>query len=492
MLFSKLLESAGLPMREFRGDAEVTEIVVDSRRCRGGSCFVAVRGVKVDAHKFIPAALSAGCSAVVCEDPSGVPEGVAVAVVDNSRVAEARLAQAILGWPSRKLTCVGVTGTNGKSTTTYLIRDILEAANLCPGLLGTLFYETGGRTVEANQTTPDALTLAAMTEEMVAAGMTHLVMEASSHALHQDRCAGLEFQVGVFTNLTGDHLDYHKTMENYLLAKQRLFEGMKSGAAAVLNLDDSASQSLAEAARASGARVIFYGLNPRADVYGRVTQADTTGTTFDLVTADKTVTIRTPLIGKHNISNCLAAAGACSALGIDLEKIASVLAGVKVVPGRLERVPVEAPFSAFVDYAHTDDAMKNVLTALRPLTKGKLTIVFGCGGDRDTSKRPRMAKVAEQLADDVYVTSDNPRTEQPGAIIEQVLAGFTPAGRKRICVQADRRKAIELALATAQAGDIVLIAGKGHEKYQDVAGVKHYFDDVEVARNTMLAAGGRA
>lgn len=489
MLLSKLLESAGVAVRQRAGDTEVTEVVADSRRCRGGSCFVAVRGAKQDAHRFIPAAVLSGCSAVVCEDASAIPSGTPVAVVDNSRVAVARLAQAVRGWPARRLTCIGVTGTNGKSTTTCLIRDILQAADFCPGLLGTLTYETGGRIVEADQTTPDPLTLADMTAEMVAAGMTHLVMEASSHALHQDRCAGLEFRVGVFTNLTGDHLDYHGTMAEYLRVKRRLFEGMTAGATAVLNLDDPASQSLVEAARAGGARVIFYGLDERAEFFGRVTRADAAGTAFDLVTPGRTVPIRTPLIGRHNVSNCLAAAGACAALGIDLEKIASVLGGVKVVPGRLERVPAAAPFSVFVDYAHTDDAMQNVLTALRPVTKRKLTIVFGCGGDRDRTKRPRMAQVAERLADEVIVTSDNPRTEQPEAIIEEILTGFSPAGRKRIHVQADRRKAIERAIGMSDAGDIVLIAGKGHEKYQIVGATKHHFDDVEVAQQMMASAG---
>ena len=496
MRLAALLESAGITLRKVQGDPEVAEVVADSRRCRPGACFVAVRGANQDAHQFIPAAVAAGCSAVVCEDASSAAPGTPLAVVENSRVAVARLAQAIRGWPSRKLTCVGVTGTNGKSTTVCLIRDILLAAGHRPALLGTIFYETGGRTVEADQTTPDPIALADMTAEMAAAGKTHLVMEASSHALHQDRCAGLEFKVGVFTNLTGDHLDYHKTMADYLLAKRRLFEGLSGDAAAVLNLDDPASESLAAAARDRKARVITYGLQPAAELYARVERLDASGTQFALVCPQETVIVRTPLIGRHNVSNCLAAAGACVAMGIDIEFVAGVLGQVKIVPGRLERVQGQRPFSVFVDYAHTDDALVNVLGALKSVTKGRLILVFGCGGDRDRTKRPRMAAVAEKLADEVIVTSDNPRTENPQAIIDEILVGFSPGALRgmgvsptRIRVQTDRRQAIASAIGMARAGDVVLIAGKGHEKYQIVGTQKHHFDDVEVAREVM--ANGR-
>lgn len=489
MLFSELLKQAGVCPVSRSADAEVTQIVADSRRCGVGSCFVAVRGAKQDGHQFIPTALKAGSSAIVCEDASNVPAGATVAVVKDARVAVARMAMAICGWPSRKLTTIGVTGTNGKSTTTCLIRDILQADHHAVALLGTLFYETGGRTLEANQTTPDPISLADMTAEMVELGKTHLVMEASSHALHQERCAGLDFKVGVFTNLTGDHLDYHKTMEEYLLAKRRLFEGLGAESTAVLNLDDPASQSLAAAARDRKARVLFYGLQPEAEFFARVRKLDAAGTVFDLVTPTRTVPVRTPLIGKHNVSNCLAAAGACAALGLNLEHVARVLEHVNIVPGRLERVPVDASFSIFVDYAHTDDALVNVLSALRPVTKGKLILVFGCGGDRDRTKRPRMAAVAEKLADEIVVTSDNPRTEQPAAIIDDILKGFSPAGLKRIHMHVDRRNAISHAVNMAGEGDILLIAGKGHEKYQIVGAEKHHFDDVEVAGESVALRG---
>ncbi len=484
MFFSDLLKSAGISALSIRGDAEITEIVADSRKARAGGCFVAVRGASEDGRKYIPAAIAAGCSAVVCDDVSAVPDGIPMANVPNTRIAVARLAQAFRGWPSRKLTTVAVTGTNGKTTTTCLIRDILLAAGHQPALLGTISYETGTRAVEANQTTPDPIALADMTAEMVAAGRTHLVMETSSHALHQDRTCGLEFRVGVFTNLTGDHLDYHKTMEEYLLAKRRLFEQLPAGGAAVINQDDPVASRLATA---TAAHVTMVGLSPAADLRARILDISAGGTKFEMTHAmtGRSAVVDSPLIGRHNVYNCLGAAGACLALGVDIQKIADVLATVKIVPGRLERVHVDAPYQVFVDYAHTDDALVNVLGALRPVTRGRIILVFGCGGDRDSTKRPRMAKVAQQMADKVFVTSDNPRTEQPAAVIEQIRAGFSADGLAKVHFEIDRRTAIEKAISSAAEGDIVLIAGKGHEKYQIFGKDKHHFDDVEVAQQVM-------
>jgi UDP-N-acetylmuramoyl-L-alanyl-D-glutamate--2,6-diaminopimelate ligase len=486
MRLGELLLSAGLTVRKCHGDADVTDVVADSRRCRAGSCFVAVHGTAQDGNRFIPAALAGGAVAVVGQDEAVLAScgAAAWAAVEDARLAVAHLAQAIRGWPARRMICIGITGTNGKTTTAHLIREILIDAGYRPAMLGTITYETGQRKIEAATTTPDPITLADLMAEMVADGRTHLVMETSSHALDQRRTAGLEFRVGVFTNLTGDHQDYHGNMPAYLAAKRRLFEGLPAEAVAVVNRDDPAGEAIASG---TAAKVCWYGLSPAADLWATIDRADASGTDFTFVQGQRRLKATTPLIGRHNVYNSLAAAAACEALGVDLGATAATLARFQRVAGRLQRVEAAAPFAVFVDYAHTDDALSNVLSALRPLTRGRLILVFGCGGDRDRTKRPRMAKVAEELADVVVITSDNPRSEPPEAIIEESLAGLTAAGRQRIVVEPDRRAAIGRAIAQAQPGDIVLIAGKGHENYQEVCGVKSHFDDVEVAAQAIGA-----
>jgi len=477
MRFADLLRAAGLEPLSIQGDADVTDVVADSRRCRAGSCFVAVRGTEADGHQYVQTAVAGGACAVVGERAPSADVG-AWAVVQDTHLAVGRLAQAIRGWPARKLTCVGITGTNGKSTVAHLVRAVLEAAGHSTGLLGTIAYETGRRKVPAGTTTPDPIALAELTGEMVAEGRTHLVMEVSSHALDQRRTAGLELQVGIFTNLSGDHLDYHHTMDEYLAAKRRLFEQLGAEATAVINRDDAAGEQMAAA---TGGRVCWYGLSPAADLWARIDRIDAAGTDFTLACGERRVTARTRLIGRHNVYNCLAAAGACVALGVELDAIAEALGTVDCVPGRLQRVEADAPFEVFVDYAHTDDALANVLSALRPVTRGRLIVVFGCGGDRDRTKRPRMARVAEELADEVVVTSDNPRREEPGAIIDEILAGMSETGRRAASVEPDRRTAIGLAVGLARAADVVLIAGKGHESYQILGEKRVHFDDVEEA-----------
>jgi UDP-N-acetylmuramoyl-L-alanyl-D-glutamate--2,6-diaminopimelate ligase len=307
-------------------------------------------------------------------------------------------------------------------------------------------------------------------------------MEVSSHALHQRRTAGVSFRVGVFTNLTGDHLDYHRTMDDYLLAKQLLFEGLDGRAVAVLNQDDPTGRRLASATRA---KVLWYGLSGASDFHARIERIDAAGTRFVLVGGGREAAVHTALIGRHNVYNCLAAAAAGAALGIELPTIARSLETVAVVPGRLQRVPVPADYQVFVDYAHTDDALDKTLSAIRPLAAGRVIVVFGCGGDRDRTKRPRMAAVAAKLADRVVVTSDNPRSEAPQAIIAEILTGLDEAGRRKTAVQADRRAAIEQAIGEARAGDIVLLAGKGHETYQIIGDRRIHFDDAEVAAEVM-------
>ncbi|MCK4601179.1 MAG: UDP-N-acetylmuramoyl-L-alanyl-D-glutamate--2,6-diaminopimelate ligase, partial [Phycisphaerae bacterium] len=375
----------------------------------------------------------------------------------------------------------------GKSTVTHLIREILTAARYKAAMLGTISYETGRRSTPAVTTTPDPVSLAEMTAEMVEAGKTHLVMEVSSHALDQRRTAGIDFSNVVLTNISGDHLDYHKTMAQYTAAKRRLFEQAGAGSSAVINRDDPSGAAFAAATEAE---VLWYGLSPAAKLRGRIERIDTAGTHFAMILGDCEVPVATPLIGRHNVLNCLAAAGACATLGVELSTVAEALAKVEYVPGRLQRVRVAAPYQVFVDYAHTDDAMENVLAALRPLTSGRVIVVFGCGGDRDRSKRPRMARIAERLADRIVITSDNPRSEDPQVIINEIVAGLSEMGRSRTDVVADRRAAIDLAIGRANASDVVLIAGKGHERYQVVGSERIDFDDIAVAAEAMRRLEG--
>ena len=488
MRFSQLLAAAEVAHRRLGRDVEVSGLSDDSRRCGPGCCFVAVRGTSADGHRHLGSAIANGAAAVVCEDPSAVANGAAAAIVADTRQAAGRLAQAMLGFPARKLTKIGVTGTNGKTTVASLIRGILDSAGHRCGVLGTISHQTGRRSVAAGNTTPGAVETAGLIAEMVQAARTHLVMEVSSHALDQDRTAGIDFDVAVFTNLSGDHLDYHGTRAEYLAAKRKLFEPLGPGAKAVINRDDERADAIAADLSAP---ITWYGLTPAAALHAVIERIDAEGTHFAMIHGGRAVPVSTPLIGRHNVSNCLAAAGAAMALGLDAETAAAGLAKVTRVPGRLERVAAAAPYQVFVDYAHTDDALKNVLGAMKPVVRdGRLILVFGCGGDRDRTKRPRMADVACRYADRIVVTSDNPRSEEPGAIIEEILVGLDAAGRKKTDVEPDRRSAIERAIGLAQPGDMVLIAGKGHEDYQIIGSKRLHFDDVEVARQAIDAREG--
>ncbi len=478
MRFSKLLDDAEIAATQRSGDTDVTGVAEDSRLCKAGTCFVAVRGTSDDGHGYIRSAVTAGSAAVVCEDAGNVPAGIAFAVVGNSRGAVGPLAQAFVGWPVRKLVSIGVTGTNGKTTVACLIESVLSAAGHRIGRLSTIGYDTGRRRLSPTTTTPDAISLAEMTAEMVQAGCTHAVIEVSSHALDQERTAGVQFQVGVFTNLSGDHLDYHKTMEAYFSAKCRLFEQLAPEAVAVINRDDPRGQGVSEI---TPARVVWYGLSAAAELRAKIQHIDEKGSRFLIIRRDEEARVITPLIGRHNILNCLAAASACLELGVDLGAVAAGLERIATIRGRLERVPADVPFQVFVDYAHTDDALANVLSGLRPLTQGRIIVVFGCGGDRDRSKRPRMAAVAERLADRILITSDNPRSEQPEKIIEDIAAGLSDAGRAKTDIVTDRRAAIAAAIDQACPADLVLIAGKGHECEQVIGDKRVHFDDVEVA-----------
>jgi len=485
MRFSQLCAEAGVRPAGSPGDAEVRRVVTDSRDVQEGDCFVAVRGTAADGHAYLSEAVAKGCAAVVCEDATAVPPDVPRALVDDTRAVVGRLAQAAAGWPCRRLAVVGVTGTNGKTTFSYLLRHVLEAAGHRTGLIGTVAYDTLDGTTQATNTTPGPVATAGMMARLVRAGATHLVMEVSSHALDQRRTDGIEFDVAVFTNLSGDHLDYHGSMSAYLAAKRRLFDSLAPPAAAVVNRDDPRADEVLAGAHA-GVRRLWYGFSSAADLYAEIDRIDATGSRFALRFAGASADVTSALVGRHNVYNALAAAGAAMALGLDLDRVAAALGEVRQVPGRLQRVAADAPFDVLVDYAHTDDALRNVLSALRPVTAGRLILVFGCGGDRDRGKRPRMARAAENGADVIVVTSDNPRGEDPADIIDEIVGGFSPTGLAKATVEPSRRDAIAAAIGAAEAGDVVLIAGKGHEDYQIIGDRRIHFDDVETARDILL------
>ncbi|MBU0718648.1 MAG: UDP-N-acetylmuramoyl-L-alanyl-D-glutamate--2,6-diaminopimelate ligase [Planctomycetes bacterium] len=481
-----LLARAGVsPMSgQSHRDIPITTITDDSRKAEPGALFVAVRGIKSDGHHYIDAAVSAGSVAVVVDRDVPVPPGVVEVRVPDSREALARLAAAYYGLRGDGgggPRLIGITGTNGKTTVAWILRSILRAAGYRVALLGTVEYELSGRRMSAPLTTPAPLELCRHLAAARDAGADYAVMEASSHALDQRRTDGLTFAAGVFTNLSGDHLDYHGSMESYWRAKRRLFELLPADAVAVVNRDDPVADLMVANI---AARVVSFGIDAvGADSRAIVKTIDSSGCVFTLRGPTVEVPVRSALVGRHNVANALAAATTAEACGISVDAICAGIEQLLAVPGRLQRVePEGCPFSVFVDYAHTDDALRNVLQTLKTLTSGRLICVFGCGGNRDHSKRPRMAEVVGQIADLAFVTSDNPRTEDPRQIIEEMLPGFRSTPRCRVEVQVDRRRAIEAAISQAQPGDTVLVAGKGHEDYQLIGDKVLHFDDVEVAR----------
>jgi UDP-N-acetylmuramoyl-L-alanyl-D-glutamate--2,6-diaminopimelate ligase len=467
----KLVESKPLEQRP--------KASCDSRKICQGDIFVAIKGTKMDGHDFIGQAVVSGARYVVTDKPTKVASAEVIETPDTA-AALGLLAQAGYDYPNKKLTSLAVTGTNGKTTTTYLVRSVISAAGNKCGLIGTVTTDLGEQKDDslASMTTPDAVELASLSAQMVAAGCSYMVTEASSHAIEQNRLAGIDFKAAAFTNLTGDHLDYHKTMDAYFAAKLKLFEKLSLDAAAVINKDDPVFEKIAPATKA---KVILYSIDSPADVTAKIISMDINGAVYDLNIFGKKVRVQTPLIGRHNISNHLAAAGLVYACGFTPEQIAAGMSKLAKVPGRLEKVPSLTDFTVLVDYAHTDDALKNVLSTLKPLCKGKLAVLFGCGGERDKTKRPRMAAVAQEFADLIYVSSDNPRSEKPLDIINDILQGFANPSADNIAVEPDRKKAIELAIKAAKSGDIILIAGKGHENYQVIGSEKYHFSDIETA-----------
>jgi len=464
---------------------KVPNICADSRLVKEGCVFVAITGTIFDGHDFIDRAAARGAKYIVADRRGAKYEisdtGCEIILVEDSAEAAAILAQASRGNPASKLTNLAVTGTNGKTTVAYLVRSVIQKAGEKCGLVGTIVYDTGLASCQADLTTPDCFAIADTQEQMVKAGSKYMVIEASSHALAQSRLAGIKFKAAAFTNLAGDHLDYHKTKAEYLNAKTKLFSSLSTDATAVLNKQSPEAKLIA---KQTEARILCYAINASADICAHIESMDINGTVFVLEHSGQSSIVKTPLLGRYNVSNHLAAAGLCLAAGFDLETIATGLSALKAVPGRLERIEGDG-ISIFIDYAHTDDALENVLSALKPFCRGTLYVVFGCGGDRDRTKRPRMARVAEQLADFVIVTSDNPRTERPADIIGEIVAGFENPDSQTIIVEPDRKKAIELAIKTAAKDDIVLIAGKGHEDYQIIGTQKFDFSDRSIAQECL-------
>ena len=478
-LVAVLNGQAALP-REW-GEREVSAVAQDSRKVVPGSLFVAVRGYHSDGHRFISQAFGRGAVAAVAEEQAVVdaPADLPVIRVADSRRALARIATRFYGEPSRRLALVGITGTNGKTTTSYLARSVIEAGGIRCGLIGTIDYRIGDRTYPAPNTTPESLDLQQLIAELVGVGAGACVMEVSSHALALGRTEGCEFRAAAFTNLTQDHLDFHGSMDAYFAAKLLLFKGLAPDAAAVVNDDDGRA---GEVTRNTRARVITTGLSERAAVRpaGPVRHG-LDGLAFPVETPAGRIELRSPLVGKHNVYNILTAVGLGVALGIGPEAISSGIASMQAVPGRMEKVEAGQPFGVVVDYAHTEDALARLLEAVREVAPKRVITVFGCGGDRDRTKRPRMGAAAAAGSDLVIVTSDNPRTEDPQAIIAEIEAGMGRAATPHVVI-ADRAAAIDAAIGSAEAGDMVVLAGKGHEDYQVLGEQKVHFDDREQAR----------
>ena len=474
------------------GNPEISGVFCRAQEVLPGGLFVAVKGFAADGHDFIDQAVVNGAVAVVCEKALSLP--VVCVPVKNSRKALAELAGAFYDHPSRAMVIVGITGTNGKTTTSYLIESILETAGYAVGVIGTINYRYGGQSFDNPVTTPESLDLQRILAQMRSGGITHVIMEISSHALDLFRVHGCAVDIGVFTNLTQDHLDYHHDMDTYWACKRKLFDEILPAASssvdkrAVINVADPKGRELAADTQLS---VLSCGQADADDLYASGMHFGLDGIAARLHTPHGVVAIHSPLVGRHNLENILNAAGVGVALGLSPETIAKGIGGLGSVPGRLESVPNPSRRYVYVDYAHTPDALENVLLAIRALTVERIICVFGCGGDRDRDKRPKMGAIAARLSDLTIVTSDNPRTESPDAIVAEIVEGVIPVCRRQydaaglslgfrekgFCVVADRREAIGVSIRASRPGDTVLIAGKGHEPYQVVGRQKRPFDD---------------
>ena len=474
MNLKQLLEGISYKVQQGTVDMEISDFQYDSRKAEKDSLFVCITGFQTDGHKYIPMALERGATALLCEHRvEQVPEGVTVLVTENNRRTLALLSDHFYGHPSAEMNVIGVTGTNGKTSTTYLMKSILDRIGRKVGIIGTIENRIGEKVLKAERTTPESKELQALLRRMKAEGVTDAVMEVSSHSLDLHRVDGIAFDVAIFTNLTQDHLDYHKTMENYQAAKGLLFE---RAAKSVINMDDAAGAYMKE--RSKG-EVLTIGVDTKADLTAENIDISADGTSFDMIWQGKSYPVQLHTPGRFSVYNALGAAGACFLLGAAAEEIAAGLTENTGVSGRFQTVRSKKGCQAVVDYAHTPDGLENVLRTAKEFVKGRLIAVFGCGGDRDRTKRPIMGEIGGSLADYCILTSDNPRTENPAAILEDVEAGIkkTDCPYEKIV---DRREAIQRAVAMKD--DIILLAGKGHETYQIFPDKTIHFDDIEEVR----------
>lgn len=461
-------------------DVEITGITNDSRRVRHGNIFVAIKGYKTNGHDFIEKSLEDGAVVIVSEKKRCLDPEVPQIIVRNSRKALSNLSCCFYDNPSQKIKVICITGTNGKTTTTFLTKSIIETAGNETGLIGTIKYQIGKRTIPAQETTPESVELQSLIADMVTSNIKFAIMEVSSHASVQRRVDDINFKSAVFTNISAEHLDYHGTISNYMDAKIRLFENLKEDAFAILNADDDLSKNFADKTKA---QILWFGIKNNADIEATICDESITNTTIKLSYSGMEIDINIPLIGLHNVYNTLASAACALSLGFELETIKKGIENVPVVPGRLESIPYKRGVNIFVDYAHTPHALESVLLTLKKLKKGRIILVFGCGGDRDKKKRPEMGKIASENSDVFWITNDNPRSEQPTSIIEDIKTGIR-SGRP-FHIQTNRHKAIEEAISEAKINDMVLIAGKGHEKYQILKDSVIPFDDKEVVKKIL-------
>ena len=478
MLLSELIK--GIRVEEVIGDVQcdIADVHIDSRRVANGHLFVAMRGTQVDGHKYIQSAIEKGAVAIVCEQlPEALTEGVVYVRVTNSEEVVGPIATAFNGDPTDKVRLIGVTGTNGKTTIATLLYNMFRAMGYKVGLVSTVCNYIDDVAIPTEHTTPDAITLNALLGRMADEGCKYVFMEVSSHSVAQHRIGGLKFAGGIFTNLTRDHMDYHKTVDNYLRAKKAFFDMLPKDAFVVTNADDKNGLVMTQNTRA---KVYTYSLRSLADFKGRILEHYFDGMLLEI----NKVEVFVQFIGKFNASNLLAVYGTACMLGKRPEEVLTILSTLRSVNGRFEALHSPAGYTAIVDYAHTPDAITNVLNAIHEVQggKGRVITVVGAGGNRDKGKRPLMAQEAVKGSDRVIITSDNPRFEEPQEIINDMLAGLTPAQRTSVLSIVDRREAIRTACMLAEKGDVILVAGKGHETYQDVQGVKHHFDDKEVLR----------
>ena len=475
MKLSKLL--AGFDTKNSFDDTEISGICYDSRKIKPGDAFVCISGFKTDGHDYAEAAVKSGAAAIIAERELEL--SVPVVLVENARSALAYVSAVFYDFPSKKFKLIGVTGTNGKTTTTFLTKYILEEAGFKVGLIGTNKNMIGDREIQAERTTPESLELAELFAEMAEEKVDYAVMEVSSHSLALNRVDYCDYDVGAFTNLTQDHLDFHETMDNYLEAKAKLFDMCKTG---IINIDDESGMQIASSC---GCVTLSYGMDRVCDVQASNAEYGGCGVDFkcDILGRVKKLHINTP--GRFSVYNALCAVGICTALGISPETIAKGLEKASGVCGRAEIVPVGGDYTVMIDYAHTPDGIENILNSIRGFAKGRVVILFGCGGDRDRTKRPKMGEIAGKSADFCIVTSDNPRTEDPMFIISEIVPGVEKSGGEYVVIE-NRKEAIRYALRNAQKDDVILLAGKGHETYQILPEGKIHFDEREVIREILM------